>query len=565
VSAEAKIAQAAEERQLQEDIPGHACFSDEDFTVYFKGKCDFDAFVERISLKTEENSRCVNTGKAEAMLLVGYAHPDKEPLARLRFKKICEKAMDVSEPSKSVAWDLVSNKGPNFDKHYYDGKTFWNEEYETKYDSIVPNEPSNRLSRDAERVGDLYETVAERLAFQWPDEIDNFKECEVRAAMCCWVSDRQAGDNNGNCNTPYDERCTNADPGDNTEICAVDMARSGNSSIYMEDGASFYPGNSEGSTHCHGFAWGTDLTEPEYRYAANNLFYISMYDHMHQRGYVRNVPGSPMCGCLEKMPVVSRADCTEIEALEIWKFDWKADAGLNGEGLLTASLDRAEIEFNACNGRGRNNNLEAYYDRLYHEGRASLEDRQMVKRTLVGDDNCAAGRDFMMELKGFDVHYPAVTALATDGSKAYTISIEGGTNTGKDILYTSANGDVSLVDAARIGQSDALWTFTHTTNNGAELSAALVNIKSVGLTSFLASSFWGSVSMQGSDTLSGREKWYLQEVPGMPNTYYIKISGGTSVRDVYLSTGSSGNPDLYDMDDDTGRQRWVIKEFISPV
>ena len=71
VSAEAKIAQAAKERQLQEDIPGHACFSDEDFTVYFKGKCDFDAFVERISLKTEENSRCINSGKAEAMLLVG--------------------------------------------------------------------------------------------------------------------------------------------------------------------------------------------------------------------------------------------------------------------------------------------------------------------------------------------------------------------------------------------------------------------------------------------------------------------------------------------------------------
>ena len=309
VSAEAKIAQAAKERQLQEDIPGHACFSDEDFTVYFKGKCDFDAFVERISLKVAENDRCINSGTEEAMLLVGefrehvlntnqaghhihgwtsykpvvvlelgqfktfykfgtdlflysnltltgYAHPNQQASARLKFKRICEEAMDVSEPSQSVAWDLVSNKGPNFDKQYYDGNTFWNEEYETKYDSIVPNEPSNRLSRDAERVGDLYETVAERLAFQWPDEIDNFKECEVRAAMCCWVSDRQAGDNNGNCNTPYDERCTNADPGDNTEICGVDMSRSGESSIYMDDGVSFYPGNSEGSTHCHGFAWG---------------------------------------------------------------------------------------------------------------------------------------------------------------------------------------------------------------------------------------------------------------------------------------------------------------------
>ena len=309
----------------------------------------------------------------------------------------------------------------------------------------------------------------------------------------------------------------------------------------------------------------TDLTEPDYRYAANNLFYISMYDHMYQRGYVRNVPGAPMCGCLEKMPVVSRADCTEISALEIWKFDWKADAGPNKEGELTASLDRAEIEFNACNGRGGNNDLERFYDRLYYEGRASLEDRQMVKRTLVGNDNCAAGRDFMMETKGFDVHYPAVTALTTDGTKGYTISVEGGTNAGKDILYTGTNGDVSLVDAATTtGEPNAIWTFTHTTNNGAELSAALVNIKAVGSeTSFLGSSFWGNVSMQGSDTLSGREKWYLQEVPGKPNTYYIKISGGTSLRDVYLSTGSSGNPDLYDMDDDTGRQRWVIKEYIS--
>ena len=72
VSAEAKLAQATQdERRLQDDIPGHACFSDEDFTVYFKGKCDFESFVERISLKVAENDRCVNSAKEEAMLLVG--------------------------------------------------------------------------------------------------------------------------------------------------------------------------------------------------------------------------------------------------------------------------------------------------------------------------------------------------------------------------------------------------------------------------------------------------------------------------------------------------------------
>jgi len=47
--------------------------------------------------------------------------------------------------------------------------------------------------------------------------------------MCCWTADRQANDNNGNCATPYDTNCVNADPGDNTDLCAVDMERAGHS------------------------------------------------------------------------------------------------------------------------------------------------------------------------------------------------------------------------------------------------------------------------------------------------------------------------------------------------
>ena len=81
---------------------------------------------------------------------------------------------------------------------------------------------------------------------------------------------------------------------------------------------------------------GTRLDRAYYRYAANKLFYyVSMYEHMYQRGYVRNVPGAPMCGCcLEKMPVVTRSDCTEIEAIEIWKFESNADAGTEQFGAF---------------------------------------------------------------------------------------------------------------------------------------------------------------------------------------------------------------------------------------
>jgi hypothetical protein len=56
--------------------------------------------------------------------------------------------------------------------------------------------------------------------------------------------------------------------------------------------------------------------DPSATYKGNNIFYVSMYDHMYKRGYVRNVPGAPMCGCAEQMPVVSRADCTQMDVVQ---------------------------------------------------------------------------------------------------------------------------------------------------------------------------------------------------------------------------------------------------------
>ena len=52
----------------------------------------------------------------------------------------------------------------------------------------------------------------------------------------------------------------------------------------------------QGQIHCHGLAWTSDEYDTYSRYKGNNLFYVSMYDHMHQRGYVEEIPGMPMCG-----------------------------------------------------------------------------------------------------------------------------------------------------------------------------------------------------------------------------------------------------------------------------
>ena len=98
----------------------------------------------------------------------------------------------------------------------------------------------------------------------------------------CWPTDRQANDNNGNCATPYDENCVDADPADNTDLCAVDMDRSNSGSTKVPGGFATFDSDTEGPIHCHGFVWGIDDIEADACYKGNNLFYVSMYDHMYQ-------------------------------------------------------------------------------------------------------------------------------------------------------------------------------------------------------------------------------------------------------------------------------------------
>merc|ERR1719510_2147348 len=133
------------------------------------------------------------------------------------------------------------------------------------------------------------------------------------------VQDRQA-DAHGQCAMPYEDNCANADPEDDTDVCYVDMSNSPHSS-HVKGGISVFPGDSEGPTYCAGFAWAEDEGHYTNRYKANSLFYVSMFDAFYKRGYVKNVPGAPMCGCLEQMPVVSRADCVELHVTESVKWE----------------------------------------------------------------------------------------------------------------------------------------------------------------------------------------------------------------------------------------------------
>ena len=105
--------------------------------------------------------------------------------------------------------------------------------------------------------------------------------------MCCFGRDRQSNDNNGNC---ADNDCIDKSPADNSNLCYPNFP-----TIIP------FPNESEGAIHCYGLAWGEDVNGFEAKMKYNNLFFVSMYDHMYTRGYVEKmVPDEyvPMCGCI---------------------------------------------------------------------------------------------------------------------------------------------------------------------------------------------------------------------------------------------------------------------------
>eukprot|EP00565_Helicotheca_tamesis_P004270 CAMPEP_0185741062 /NCGR_PEP_ID=MMETSP1171-20130828/38756_1 /TAXON_ID=374046 /ORGANISM="Helicotheca tamensis, Strain CCMP826" /LENGTH=680 /DNA_ID=CAMNT_0028413003 /DNA_START=1 /DNA_END=2043 /DNA_ORIENTATION=- len=376
------------------DDPSGSCLGSSDFHVAYSGRggCSYDTLAEYIGGMLPLT--CGHNGTEELKILLGGGTKN-ETVARAALSQVCFDGFNAYEGT--YPWSSVTGYGPEWDKEYYDGNTYWNEEHQTNYDTLVEGEPANVLRTDARQLKYLFDAEARSEAIEFPDFIDNFESCDLRSAMCCWVSDRQANDNNGNCATPYDENCRDADPGDNTDLCAVDMDRTTSSSSHVDGGFALFHGNNEGPVHCHGFAWGQDVNEPAARFKGNNLFFVSMYDHLHQRGYVREVPGAPMCACVEKMPIVSRADCTEIEEDETWLFTWSSS-----QYQFTASLESIKIKFNACRGaNNRNNDLEAFYRRLANEGRASEAEFDEFKKTVVGNHQCDNAINALLEEKGY--------------------------------------------------------------------------------------------------------------------------------------------------------------------
>jgi len=374
------------------------CPGTANFSVSFEDDCEYDSLKAAIAtLISSEYTSC--TAGAEAVLqdLLGTSD---ENGSKAKVKEICKAGYENTD--KTTTFEDITLNGYQFNNEYYSGGTKWNYEIET-------NSGENELRVDAGRVKAIYENEAQNGLITLPMDLPSFNpadvdKCELNAAFCCWVQDRQARDNNGNCGTPYDSNCIDRDPGDNANLCYVEHNK-GAVATHIAGGFSIFGDvkrnreNIEGPVHCHGFAWADDETDNISAFKGNNLFYVSMYDHMHQRGYVRNVPGAPMCACAENMPVVTRSDCTQLDITE--EFEFAYDAA--DTKTFTAKLLDVDIEFNACQGANNNNNdLEAYYKRLVNRGKATQANLEKLQKILVGKNGrkCDTAIEAFLASKG---------------------------------------------------------------------------------------------------------------------------------------------------------------------
>ena len=363
------------ELEILEPEPSCLATLDWDFSM---DECNYEKVIEELNIIFDANCE-----DSENILLVDlfvfFDGSVKDGIG-----KICKSAFE-----ENLSFDHVTGHGNQFNVEYFDGGTAWNYERELENADSTTNE--GVLKNDASRVNTVYNKFAGETQIAWPD-YRQFKDCKLRTAMCCFVADRQFNDNNGNCD---ENNCDDADPKDNSNLCYADFTRS-EESAHVEDGYSIYGDASEGDFHCHGFAWGNNHGSDDVM-KGNNLFFVSMYDHMYSRGYTQQVPGVPMCGCVENMPTVTRADCTQtdINGLAVTITYDSATMDIFAE----ATFD--EIEFNACEGSNNNDNdLSARFAKLVEEDAATENEKRQLEKYLVGEGNCDTAIESFLNTKG---------------------------------------------------------------------------------------------------------------------------------------------------------------------
>lgn len=179
--------------------------------------------------------------------------------------------------------------------------------------------------------------------------------CDLNTVMCCFIDDvRGSGF--------HDEDST-------TDVCRHDLSDSPKSN-HIKDGWSVFPGG-ETETHCVGFSWKEGEVSDVFK--GNALYDISLRNTAN-KGYYKSIPGAPLCGCIEQMPVVEKADCRTATGGSItYTFSFDEETG-EVTGTNTVEITYADCE---------EGDLVDHFKALHPENAAAID------KHLVREGGCA--------------------------------------------------------------------------------------------------------------------------------------------------------------------------------
>lgn len=264
-----------------------------------------------------------------------------------------EKCEDALEPTIDLSDTL--GKGPQFLKNFLDGGTTWNDNYETptgKY-SLEADAAVIPATYSESTTSSVYSAPDGGTSETYPGYFSNFyranKECVLGVMECCYVGSRKS-----------DVTFEN-----NAQMCAMDLGDAAKSNHIKDHAFTFFDTQPSNQAYCSGFAFEKDTFEDSVKY--NTLFHMAMKTNLYDKGYVKNIPGAPMCGCLDQMPIVDNAACVKV--VEGYTIDSNGNVGVN-------------LSWTDCG-----TDLKTYYDSL---NRAQVE-KDFVAAKIVGDGKCEDG------------------------------------------------------------------------------------------------------------------------------------------------------------------------------
>ena len=288
------------------------------------------------ALSRESEAACVTTGTFQGACSRTAIETALGPSCDLSTVFTTNLTSAVQDLCDSFAYPFanISDKGYHQDKNYMDGGTSWNEAQgrdNLKWDMWHAIKFINSHS-SKKRVGwPSYMTSKVNADGKGSPHLSNFDltdSCQSNTVLCCYLGDR------------FDNVIETAQ----ADICYHDIANA-SKSAHVKRGFTLSRG-SETNAYCVGFLWqnGTDSD----RYKGNALLAAS-YMKTNNQGYVKNVPGAPMCACIEQMPVVSKADCVDVavtsETTSVY-YNASATSGPKITGNITAN-----VQYGNCGGK----------------------------------------------------------------------------------------------------------------------------------------------------------------------------------------------------------------------